>query len=154
MKTENAARETTLRRSANKRFFREDFSGLNLSNADFRHATVLECNFTGTDLSYANFENANCWGSNFQDSNLYRTNMKDAVLASTRMHPRDCFGMTITLTCDTVDKMDINERFWIYWLYMATMMKPPSEEYRIKLVGVIGDEMYAKLQRLFKERQV
>src|SRR5437879_4988740 len=146
-------RETQLRRSANRRYYKEDFTGLNLSNSDFRHATILECDFTDVDLSYSNFENTNCWGSKFEGTNLYRVNMKDAVLASTIMHPKDCFGMTLTLTCDAVDKMDINEKFWMYWLYMATMFKPPSEDHRKKLIDAIGEDSHKALQRLFKERQ-
>lgn len=150
--SEPITRESQIKRSDKKRYYRADFSGLNLANASFRYATVIECNFTDANLSYANFENANCWGSDFTGANMYRTNMKDAVLASTKFHPRDCFGLTVTLTCDTVDKMDVNDKVWSYWLYMGTMFKT-SDEKKAQLMSILGEEKYAALERLFKERQ-
>lgn len=148
-------REVALKHSARGRFYQEDFSGLNLQNADFRNATLTECNFSGANLSYANLENANCWGSDFTDAVLYRTNFKDAVLARTVMMPKDCFGITITLTCDTLDRMAVNEKILNYWLYMATTMKPETEEAFDKIVLAMGGpETYEKFKRLFKERTV
>jgi len=140
-----------LKRSANKKYYRENFAGKDLSTADFRNASVLECDFTGATLRYANFENANCYGANFTDADMYRTNMKDAILASSIMCPKDCFGMTITLTCDTVQKMKVNDKILNYWLYMALMMDGPPEQ-MLLLRASIGEEKVASLERMFKER--
>jgi len=145
-------REKLLKRSANRKYYREDFSGLDLSNADFRNATVTECNLQNVNLSYANMENANCWGSDFTGAILYRANFKDAVLANTKMHPKDCFGMTLTLTCDAVDRMQVSDKIMTMWLYMATMMKPETEETSSKIIEVIGKEHFEKLQGMFQTR--
>jgi len=146
-------RERELRRSANKKFHHEDFSGLDLSTSDFRNATLIECNFTGTILKWSNFEGANCFGSDFTDADLYRVNFKEAILAKTKMFPRDCFGMTVTLTCDTFQGMEVPDRLLLYWLYMGTMMKVPTEEMSQKIVEAIGRPEFEKLQRAFKERK-
>ena len=145
--------ESELKKSANRKFYREDFSGLNLSKSDFRSASIIECDFTGTDLRYANFENANCFGSNFESVDLYRANFKEASLADTLMNPRDAYGLTLTMTCATVHKMRVSERLFVYWLFMATLMKAPTEEWGQKLVTMIGPELLDKLQKGFRERQ-
>ena len=151
--TDNVAtREAVVKKSDNKRYYRDDFRGLNLSGACFRNGTLVECNFSGADLSYANFENANCWGSNFENAVLYRTNFKDAILASTIMKPRDCFGMTVTLTCNTIEKMEISDKFLLYWLFMGSKMTPESQDLANQVIAAIGAENYVKLGKLFRER--
>lgn len=141
---------------ANKKLQGFDFSQTksNLQHADFRSTQLMEANFTDMDLSFANFEGANCWGANFTGAKLYRTNFRDAILANSIMAPTDCFGMTITLTCDTVETMQINDKFWYAWLMMALLMKAPNEEAAHRLISVIGEERYIRYMKVFKERQV
>ena len=146
-------REMALRRSANKRFYQEDFSGLDLSNADFRNATFHECNFRGANLSYANFTSANCWGSDFEDAICYRANFTDAVLANTNFLPREAFGITLTLNCDSFDGMKVSNKLFQYWLYIASLMEPPDKSLSDKLIAGLGAENYVKLAKIFREKE-
>lgn len=144
------------KRFANQKLHRADFRGAELVNADFRGATLSEADFTGADLSYANFEGANCWSSDFTDAKLYHTNFRDAVLARSVMKPRDCFGIVVTMSCDTVEGMEINEKFWYAWLVMALLMKVPTdvENAANRLIEVIGKDRYTRYMQIFKERQL
>lgn len=139
---------------ANKKLQRADFRGGQLVHADFRGAQLAEADFTGANLRYADFTGANCWGANFTDTDLYRSNMKDCVLANSIMKPKDCFGVTITLSCDTVENMQINEKFWFAWLMMSLLMQPPNQEAADKLIAVIGPERHQRYLSIFRERTV
>lgn len=139
---------------ANQKLHGMDFSGQSLVNCDFRGTTLSEANFTGADLSYANLEGANCWGANFTDAKLYHTNFRDAVLARSIMKPRDCFCVTLTLSCDSVEGMQINDKFWYAWLMMALLMKAPDEAVANRLIDVIGAERYTRYMEVFRERTI
>ena len=99
------------------------FEGKDLVHADFRGAALVHCNFKGADLSYANLEGANCYGADFTDAKLYKTNFRDATLAKTIMHPRDAFGITLTMTCDTFEGMDVSNKWNVQWFFLTLMMK-------------------------------
>ena len=142
------------KKHANQKYYNVSFAGRDLQHADFRSATVCECDFTGADLSHANFKGANCWGSNFTDSRMYRTDMTDANLSKTIMKPKDCFGISLTFTCDTVMDMQVSEKWYHMWLFMAGLMKPPSDEDRLKLIHAIGEARYIRLRQLFESRQI
>ena len=137
----------------NQKFFGSDFSGQDLNHSDFRCCTVVDCNFSNADLSYANFEGANCRGANFTGTRCYRTNFKDAALAGSIFEPKDVFGMTITMSCETVDGAKVSRMWWYIWLMMAMRMKAPDEEAKIRLVQAIEPERYAGLRRLFDTRE-
>ena len=136
----------------NQKFYEHDFSGQDLSHSDFRNSTCLGCNFDRADLSYANFEGANCRDSTFVATRCYRTNFKDTALAGSKFDPKDGFGMTITLTCETVDGMRIGKLWWYVWLMLALRMKPPDEDSELKLINAIGTEKYEGLRQLFSRR--
>lgn len=138
---------------ANKKFNGVSFAGYDLTHVDARCSTFVECDFTGADLSYGNCSGANFWGSNFTDAKLYRTNFADAVLERSIMAPKDCFGMTVTLSCDTVSHMKISEKWLNTWLFMALLMDMDPEKEN-KLIQVVGPERYQKLRQLFALRQV
>jgi|SRR5882724_1445532 len=136
----------------NGRFYKHDFSGQDLSKANFRSASVIGCNFSNTDLSYANFEGANCRECNFTGTILYRTNFKDAALADAIFEPKDAFGMTITLSCETVDGLKISKLWWFVWLMLSLRMKVPEEDMEFKIINAIGKERYIGLRQLFERR--
>jgi hypothetical protein len=136
----------------NKKFYNHSFKGQDLSHADFRSATLIGCDFTEADLSYANFEGANCRGANFTTTRLYRTNFKDAALADSIFEPKDAFGMTITLSCETFDGMKMSKLWYLVWLMLLLRSKPPEEEMELKLINVIEPERYAGLRTLFDRR--
>lgn len=136
----------------NTRFFERDFSNQDLANADFRSAKLYKCNFTGADLSYANFEGANCYESDFTDSVMYKTNFRDAVLAKAIFKPKKCFGITLTLHCDTFDKATVDRTLMLYWLYMPTMMNIEDKDLETKLVALIGHDTYKAITRVFKDQ--
>lgn len=142
------------KRFANKKFFGKDFSGMDLSNADFRSATLIECDFTGSDLSHALFNGANCYGANFTDAILHRTSFENAILARANFAPKKMFGVTITLTCDTFDKMKVSRTALLYWMFIATMMEAPDEEMQNRIVSSMGEDTYKALSKVFREQVI
>jgi len=146
----------------NRKYYDADFSDRDLTHADFRGATLVGCNFDNANLSYANFEGANCYRSSFRQSRLYRTSFKDAVIAETIMDPRDMFGMAITVSCDTWDRMKIGKMWFASWLFLASLGELPpgmnGEDMKQELFGVlnklIGEERVKQLERHFAERQI
>ena len=136
------------------KYYREDFSGKDLAYADFRNASLIGCNFSNANCPYANFEAANCREANFTGTNLYRANFKDAALADSIFEPKDAFGMTITLNCETVDGMKIGKIWWFDWVMMALRMRVPlpEEDLELKIINAIGRERYIGLRQLFERR--
>lgn len=138
----------------NQKLHGKDFSNQDLVGADFRGCTLCSCKFVNCDLSYTNFEDANCWGADFTEAKLYRTNFRNAILAKSIMKPRDVFGCCFTLTCDTVEDMEINSKFWYAWLMLALLMKAPDQEAANRLISVIGADRYTRYMQVFKDREV
>ena len=156
-KQEGWQRRAQAKSFVNKRFYDQSFERQELVHADFRGATLANCNFDHADLSYASFEGANCYGSSFRQTRLYRTNFKDAVLAETIMDPRDMFGLTLTLTCDTFDRAKLSGIWPVAWLYMITLAEMPKELHEkviALLVDHIGEERYKGLEKAFRERSI
>lgn len=59
-----------------------DFSGSDLSNANFSGCRYLSCtNFTGANLKNANFKGAKVSGSDFIGANLEKASFKDATIS-------------------------------------------------------------------------
>jgi hypothetical protein len=140
---------------ANKKLHRAaQFRGQNLAHFDFRGATLSEVDFTGSDLSHANFEGANCWAANFTDAVLYKTNLRNAVLARSIMKPTVCFGVTLTISCDTIESMVINDKFWYAWLIVLSMMKAPSVDLGDRLVELIGAERHARYMAVLRDNNI
>lgn len=149
----DSVREGRKKVFTNQKFYGRSFADQDLSHADFRGATLCECDFSNSNLEYALFEGANCYRANFAQARLYHTNFKDAVLAQSRMDPRDAFGMTLSLTCDTFDRMELGERWLASWLYMATLALMP-DELRKKVRAIIGEPRMDALDRIFRERAI
>ena len=120
------------------KLYREDFSGKDLAHANFRNASLIGCNFTDANLAYADFDSANCREANFTRSILYRANFKDAALADSIFDPKDAFGMTITLSCETVDGMKIGKIWWFVWLMMALRNKLWSSTMHTLILSVMA----------------
>jgi uncharacterized protein YjbI with pentapeptide repeats len=141
----------------NRKFYDTDFSGQDLSHADFRGSTLVNCNFDNANLSYANFEGANCYASSFRQSRLYHTSFKDAVLAKTKLDPRDMFGMTISVSCDTFDEIELGEIWLAAWLFLPTLGQCPAgikDEIRGVLKKMLGEERLKQMERTFANRQI
>lgn len=141
----------------NRKFYDADFSGRDLVHADFRGSTVVNCNFDNADLSYANFEGANCYRSSFRQTKLYRTSFKDAVLAETKMDPRDMFGMTISVSCDTFDRIELGQIWMAAWIFLPTLgvsTDGTKEELQKVLIKMLGEERFKALERIFANRQI
>lgn len=133
------------------KYFSHDFGGQDLSYASFNHGTFVDCSFKGCDLTHATFVGANCFGSNFQDSIMVKTNFKDAVLASTVFEPKVIQSITLTLNCDSIDKMKIGRTALMYWLFMPLRMESPDKILTDKIINAIGTDAYVALSRVFKE---
>jgi uncharacterized protein YjbI with pentapeptide repeats len=141
----------------NRKFYDTDFSDRDLTHADFRGATLVSCNFDNADLSYANFEGANCYRSSFRQSKCYHTSFKDAVLAETKMDPRDMFGMTLSVTCDTFDRIELGDIWLVAWLFLPTLgVHVPGRKEKIQalLVDLIGAERLKAMEKIFANRQI
>jgi len=141
----------------NRKFYDTDFSSRDLTHADFRGSTVVSCNFDNADLSYANFEGANCYRSSFRQSKLYHTSFKDAVLAETKMDPRDMFGMTVSVSCDTFDRIELGPIWLASWIFLPTLgeLQPGlKDELQSVLKKMLGEERFKALERIFANRQI
>jgi len=139
----------------NRKFYDHDFSGMDLTHADFRGATCVNCNFDNSDLSYATFEGANCYRSSFRQSKLYHVNFKDTVLAEAEVDPRDFFAATITLSCDTFDRTKLGKMYSVYWLFLLTLadIDPTLKQKVLGVLGeTIGEERVKQLERSFADR--
>jgi uncharacterized protein YjbI with pentapeptide repeats len=147
-----AKEKSVIKNFYNQKFYRVDFSGQDLQRAIFSNASLIECDFSNADLSYATFEGANCRGANFTGTRLYRTNFKDAALAQSKFEPKDAFGMTITLSCETVDGMRIGKLWWFVWIMMCLRMDCPDKDAELGFINAIGAERYEGLARLFSRR--
>jgi hypothetical protein len=137
----------------NKKFYREDFSGRNMDHADLRCGSFIECNFDKASLRYANCEGANFFGSSFKGSNLYRTNMKDAILERTKFFPKECFGITLTLKCETFKDMEIEPTWLLCWMFFPSLMNVP-EKVLDKLIQFIGPDRYIRFKAVFNRRVI
>lgn len=142
----------------NKKFYDHDFSGQDLQHADFRGATLSKCNFDNANLSYATFDGANCYGSSFRQARLYHASFKDAVLAETKMDPRDMFAMSLTVSCDTFDRMELGDIWLASWLFLPTLaaIKPEiKKEIQGVLITLLGSEERLKaMEKIFANRQI
>lgn len=139
----------------NRKFYDADFSARDLTHADFRGCTLVNCNFDDSDLSYATFEGANCDGSTFRQSNLYHTSFKDAVTARCTMDPKNAYGATLSLTCDTFDKVKIGTNWMAAWLYYPIIADIPEDvktDLKAIVLKFIGQEQFDGLERHFKNR--
>lgn len=114
-----------------------DFRGQDLSNARFRNAKLMEADFEEANLTGANFMDANCWGANFKNTILYRATFQRTILTGARFEGADLRSITITLTCDTFDKVQLPKKWLACWLYFPLLMEIP-EDLRLKLQEVIG----------------
>ena len=142
-----------------KKFYQEDFSGKSFVHADFRFMSFIECNFSKCDLRYSNFTGSNCYGSNFTDSRLTRANMMECCLEKTIFKPRDVFGLTITLKCDTFAGMDVDETWLKAWLFFPAIMKLPLPKngdlsWEGKLIEFLGETTYRRYKAAFSSRIV
>jgi len=145
-----------------KKFNRKDFSKQDLKYANFRNASLIECNFTEADLTYANFTGANCYGSNFTNAIMSRTNLMDANLQRTIMKPKDAFGMTLTMKCESFTDMEIDDIWLRVWLFLPCQMKLPSlspkqignneKSWLDKIIILLGEKTYVKYRSIFANR--
>lgn len=142
------------KRFVNKKFFGKDFSNMDLSNADFRNCTLCECNFENSDLTKADFKGANLWGANLKGTIMRMTSFEDAILSKSIFDPKLIFGVTITLTCNTFDKVKIGRTAWLYWLYMPLLMEAPDQEIADRLINALGRDTYVALSKVFKEQVI
>lgn len=135
-----------------------DFTGQNLRGRKLNHSKFIACNFDKADLTEANCEWCDFTGSTFRDTMCTRTNFKDARLVGTVFEPKDCYGMTITLQCQTFQGMKISQLHWYSWLILASMMTPASGPVKgdltDRLINAIGAERYVKMKNLFRNREI
>ena len=135
-----------------------DFSGQNLSEKNLSHSFFKRCSFDDANLTDAICEGSSFPGCTFRRSICYRTNFANAKLAGTVFAPRDCYGMTISLNCDTFRSMRVSQLWYCAWLLFATQMEvtpgPIKENLRDGVISVLGAERYVRLAKLFQRREL
>ena len=120
--------------------------------------------FNNSDLRYSDFTGANCFGSDFTGSILARANMADCNLQRTIFKPKDVFGITITMKCETFTDMEIDEDWLKVWLFMPAQMKLPElSEKQIsnkekpwldRVIILLGEKTYLQYRKVFANRIV
>lgn len=136
----------------NAKYYNHDFSGQNFSYCDFRGASLMGCKFNDCDLSYTNFEGANLRGAEIVGARCYRTNFKDASLAGARFEPKDAFGVTMTMNCETYDGMRPAKLWWYMVLMLLLLTKPDDPQMELDLIKAIGPERYDGLRTIMQRR--
>lgn len=134
------------------------FAGAYLAGRDLSGSAFIKCNFDAADLTDANCSRSEFTGSSFRRSICTRTNFAGAKLGATVFEPDDCYGMTITLTCETFKNASVGQMQWFSWLMflasMATTLGPVKTDLRGGLLALIGAERYVKLKALFARREM
>lgn len=122
-----------------------------------RNSLFMNCNFNEADMSEADCTGSDFQGSSFEGTKCYRTNFRDAVLAGTKFNPKDCFGMTISLSCKTFKGMRVGALWFYAWLLFATFMRPYGSEESPglvdKVIEAIGGDRWVKLKAIFGKRE-
>lgn len=139
-----------------QRLTQVDFSSQNLTEANFSEAVLVSCNFDSSNLSYADFTRAKVYRCTFRQSKLYHTNFKDAHLAYSLFDPRDFFGMTVTLHCETFDKVKMPSKVyqaaWLFYLLIMDVPEELKEKIRVMIKELVGEERFKALHRHFQNR--
>lgn len=138
----------------NQKFYGKSFVGEDLSHSDFRSATLIRCDFSDADLSYANFEGANCREAIFKNTRLYRANFKDAALADSIFEPKDAFGITLTMHCESFDGVKASPLWYLCLIMLTLRMECPEPELDLKLISAMDPERYKGFRVLFDRRQM
>lgn len=139
----------------NKSFYDADFSKRDLRKADFRGATLHNCSFDNSDLSYADFSSADCYKSTFRMVKLRCVNFAHANLCSTVMDPRDLYGTTITIHCNSVQQVRMGRMWvagWLQYLLMADIDEQTKAEIRAIAEKQVGAERFKVMQKIFCSR--
>jgi uncharacterized protein YjbI with pentapeptide repeats len=147
----------TVKDFSRQRFYSTDFSGQDLRRAQMRSSVFYNCKFDNADMTEADCTGSEFTGSSFEQTNCYRTNFRDAALAGTHFNPKDCMGMTITLSCKTFKGMKVGALWFYAYLLFATMMHPFGTETSStlvdKVIDAIGTDRWVKLKALFGKRE-
>ena len=150
--------EEELKDSEGKQFNRKSFAGMNLRQANFRHATCLECDFSGADMTFASLEYGNFWGSNFTNTILNRADGAHASFENTIWMPKDAYGFTFTLQCETFMNMKIDPLWLRVWFFIPSLWRLPEEDvpdkWLSKIIDILGMKTYLKYKAIFSRRVV
>ena len=151
--------EEEVKNSEGKRYNKKSFRGMNLRHANFRHSTCLECDFSGADMTYASLENGNFWGSNFTGTILNRANGAHASFENTVFMPRDVYGFTMTIQCETFANWKIDPLWLQVWLFIPTLWNLPEVEgkpdyWLSKIINLLGPKLYQRYKKVFSNRVI
>jgi len=79
------------------------FDGLQLTFADFRRATILNCSFKNTVLKQSRWGESRVRATTFEDANMYWIDAKDADFGIASSDPSTFFGSTLFYRTDLND---------------------------------------------------
>lgn len=142
---------------SNQLFTKIDFSGQDLRTVPMHHSKFLNCNF-----DRANISGNDCSHSKFAGSSMVDILCRDTDFAHSTLNcifkPKDAFGMTVTLRCETFRGMIVSA-FWFYcWQQFSLLMLAEKDSEGIDpkaaLIASLGTSKYLTLKRMFREREI
>lgn len=142
---------------SNTKFFGANFSGADLRKRDLRRSTFMQCNFDGADLTEADGSGSEFYGSTFRQTNLHGCNFKDAKLHGTVFEPSDCYGMTLTMHCQTFTDVKISRVWWDAFVFILCGLMVPEKDAdgfdpRDGVIHAIGRDYFVRQYEKFKAR--
>jgi pentapeptide repeat protein len=138
------------------KYFRRDFSGMDLKGVEMHHSQFTICNFRDADISGNDCSHSNFSGSDFTNIRCNMTNFAHSVL-NCKFFPKDAFGITVTLECKNFRGMTVSKLWWQAWVYFALLMIPEKDkgvELTDLLLQALGKDRYIRLKQIFDVRQL
>jgi uncharacterized protein YjbI with pentapeptide repeats len=146
---------------------RRDFSGQDLTGAQFRDADLCRASFAGANLpdalfldcfaAEANFENANCAGLQASESNFYRADFRGAslrealflrcVLAAADLRGAELKHLTVTLDCNSFEDVCLDRAAGAELAYLFGRARSPQRE---RWLEICGERDLARLDGVFQ----
>ena len=140
-----------------KKIYNQNFSYQDLTKLRLRQSLFYQCNFDFSNMTETDCEGSDFFGSSFRQTNCYRTRFIDCKMQCI-FEPKDCFGMCISLQCQSFDGMKVSPLWWWAWMTFGLMIHPQTllgqEDPRDAIIAAIGAERYVKLKGMFSKRAI
>ena len=126
-----------------------DFSGLNLSDNDFRGTILRRANLSNTDLTDTNFESVNLEGANLQCAQMIRTNVMKSRMSECKIYGLSAWAISdegseqnnllITNSSEasvTVDNLEVGQ--FVYLILNNQRIRSVIDTITSKVVLILG----------------
>ena len=142
---------------SNSQFVNKNFSGQDLTGAKLDHSIFICCNFDKAILNSADCSYSKFTGGTMIDTMCRDTNFSHSIL-NCIFKPKDAFGMTLTLKCETFRGMKTSAFWWYCFVQFALMMMVEKDsdgtDPKDSLIKSLGINKYLALKRMFQEREL